>query len=225
MKTLIEIANTSNWDWIDRDGGYEGRIEREEITDILPDQFIVFYFTTTGPDHLHDEVVELGAIKATPKSNNHIAIHALIKQQKRLSINVIAETGITRNMVENHGTNLYEAMTDFVEFCGDLPLVTYDAKHNKDFLRSSLLRASLMKDTPRHEFNTMGIHGSDAGRPVVCVLDMARRAWPYQESHELTDLVKMLDGRTAMSESYSLQKCELAFFVYAQAAKELDSPA
>jgi DNA polymerase-3 subunit epsilon len=119
------------------------------------------------------EIIEFGAIRVNRDSDTHTAFRALVKPGKRIPSLITSITGITQAMVDKDGMPLPQALADFIEFIGNLPLVTYNAEFDIGFLQQAARRQG-------HHLNNR----------YTCALKMARAAWPGLPSYKLTDLAK-----------------------------------
>jgi DNA polymerase III epsilon subunit-like protein len=120
----------------------------------VPERFVAFDLETTGLDPLRHEIIEIGAKKRIPKRITQI-------------------NGISQDMVNQEGEPLQQALAGFVEFIGDLPLVSFNAEFDMGFL-----------------LNAAAQHNMIIKNEVSCSLKMARRAWPGLNSYRLSDLAK-----------------------------------
>lgn len=109
-------------------------------------------------------------------------------------------------MLERDGDSLYEVMSVFSRFIGDLRLVFYNAPFDYAFLRSAAHRFDMTIDNPI----------SDA-------LDMMRRAYPNLKSYKLVDLAKMSKSVKFDTKSHhrAINDCILTMHFYGLAATEL----
>lgn len=174
---------------------------------VLPERFVVFDMETTGlkPD-LH-EIIEIGAIRANRDSEEHDTFHALILPAKKLPKKITEITGITQNMIEKDGEPLASALSRFIEFIGDLPLVSFNAEFDMAFLRNAISQSQT---------------GVLINNRVSCALEMARRAWPGRKSYRLSDLAR--DGKLSTEGTHrALGDCQRALIVYTAAASKLRS--
>jgi len=170
---------------------------------ILPEQFIVLDLETTGLNPEIDEIIEFGAIRVNRDQNNHTTFSTLVKPEGKVPRPITEITGITQGMVDNEGLPLAEAMPQFVEFIGDLPLVTFNADFDMGFLQNAAKRQGL---TIKNRY--------------TCALKMARRAWPGLPSYRLVALAKM--GNLPDEDTHrALGDCKRALIVFASAVKEI----
>jgi DNA polymerase-3 subunit epsilon len=67
---------------------------------ILPEQFVVVDFETTGLDADKHEIIEIGAVRVNRDSNMHKTFSALIKPKNKVPKKIAEMTGITNEMLE-----------------------------------------------------------------------------------------------------------------------------
>jgi len=170
---------------------------------LLPEQFVVVDIETTGLEPEKHEIIEICAIKVNRDSKVHTTFSALVKPEKKASKKITELTGITNEMLESEGEKLESAMTEFLNFVGDLRLVYYNAPFDHTFLTNA---ANLIEKKIEN--------------PVSCALDMSRRAWPELKSYKLANLAAM-GGLNTNGNHRALKDCELTMTVYAAAATKL----
>ena len=170
----------------------------------LPESFVIFDFETTGLDADRHEIIEIGAIRANKNSHNYDTFQTFIKNKKKLSKTIVNLTGITDDQLARSGDSPLQALTDFRNFVGVLPMIAYNLQFDKQFLDRSCEREGLS----RFE-NEMG-----------CALVLARSAWPQRKSYRLTDLAS--DGGLSTQDSHrALGDCQRTLIVYSAAASKL----
>lgn len=89
---------------------------------------------TTGLDADTCEIIEIGAIKTR---NWEIAetYSVLVKPREALSPSITALTGITQDILTQEGQPLQAALSGFLQFVGEIPVVSHNAKFDFAFLR------------------------------------------------------------------------------------------
>lgn len=175
---------------------------------ILPEQFIVFDLETTGLKPETHEIIEIGAIRVNRDSEHHVTFQTLIRPRKKIPKKITEITGITQEMADKQGQLIEQALPKFIDFIGDLPLVSFNAEFDMAFLKNAMKQVQ-----PRTSIRNK----------VSCALKMARRAWPDRKSYKLTDLAK--DGGLSSAGTHrALGDCERAMIVYVAAASRLGSP-
>jgi DNA polymerase III epsilon subunit family exonuclease len=194
------IAAAIIYIWIKR------KTSRSDLS-ILPERFVVFDLETTGLKPDTHEIIEIGAIRVNRDSDNHDTFQALIRPSKKIPKKITEITGITQDMVEKDGYFLETALSQFIEFVGDLPLVSFNAEFDMAFLKAAVNKTKA---------------GALANNRVSCALKMARRAWPGRKSYRLTDLAKD-GGLSAEGTHRALGDCKRTMIVYTAAAAELKS--
>ena len=173
------------------------------LSALLPENFIVLDLETTGFNSANDEIIEIGAIRVNLGSENHDTFSTLVKPQKKIPKKITGITGITQEMIDAEGTESKEALAGFIQFIGDLPLVTYNAEFDMAFLYSAAKK-----------------HGFAINNKYTCALKRARRAWPGRESYRLVDIAK--DGKLSDEDTHrALGDCKRALIVFTAATSEL----
>lgn len=170
---------------------------------ILPERFIIFDLETTGLNPDRNKIIEIGAIRVHRDSNRHDTFQALIKIKGSVPAKITDITGITTEMLMADGDPIEQSLNDFLEFIGDLRLVSFNAPFDVGFMNAALVSCG----KPRLK------------NPVSCALDMSRRAWPGRRSYKLKDLAK--DAKLGTQNHRALGDCQLAMLVYAGAVNEL----
>lgn len=171
----------------------------------IPERFVVFDLETTGLDPHTDEIIEIGAIRWDQRTGSEEPFSVLVRPRQALSRYISELTGITSSMLDAEGVRIEDALLQFQDFIGELPLVSYAAGFDMGFLEKAL-RAS----DPQLE-----LHNS-----VCCAMQLARRAWPFLPSFRLTDVA----GNGASFEQAAhraLGDCERALLVYRAAVQEI----
>jgi len=185
------------------DVGSSGSDMSEAFLSAVPQKFVVFDLETTGLDAVRHEIIEIGAIRVNRDSNIHDTFQALVKPMKRIPKKITLINGISQDMVDHEGEPLETALREFVDFIGDLPLVSFNADFDMEFLQNAAQRHNLV-----------------IRNKVSCALKMARRAWPGRQSYRLCDLAR--DGNLLEEDTHrALSDCKRTMFVYSGAATEL----
>ena len=169
----------------------------------LPEQFVVFDLETTGLDPRKHEILEFGAIRVNRDSINHDTFQSLVKPSRKVPKKITELTGINQAMLDAEGVPIESALREFLNFVGDLHLVSFNADFDMAFLQSTATK-----------------HSISIGNPVSCALKMSRRAWPGRKSYRLADLAK--DGNLKSDGTHrALGDCQRALIVYTAAASKL----
>lgn len=172
---------------------------------MLPEQFIVLDFETTGLKPEAHQIIEVGAIRVNRDSSEHESYQSLIKLQPgtRLSAKITEITGLTRDELEAKGESLADVLPELKEFIGDLSIVAYNADFDRGFLKAAARS-----------------HGIRFQNRWVCALEMAKLAWPNLKSHSLK-AVSEVGGISTKGHHRALKDCQLALNVYCAAASIL----
>lgn len=143
------------------------------LSAFLPKEFVVLDLETTGLSSALNEIIEIGAIRAALGSATHTTFQTLVIPQREMGTEITCLTGITQRMLDRDGRPAEQALGEFAEFIGDLPLVTFNAPFDMGFL-----------------WNAGKRHGISIRNKYSCALQLSRRAWPELASHKLTHLAK-----------------------------------
>ncbi len=169
----------------------------------LPEKFVVLDLETTGLSPQMNEIIEIGAIRAALGVGTHATFQTLVIPQREITEEISRINGITQRMVDRDGRPADLSLREFVEFIGDLPLVTYNAPFDMGFLRI-----------------TGGKHGIEIKNRCACALQMSRRAWPNLRSHRLPDLARWA-GLPEDGTHRALGDCERALRIFIAAVSEI----
>lgn len=166
---------------------------------LLPEHFVFLDLETTGLSPDVDEIIEIGAIRFNRDGLYHATFSTLVKPEKLIPSRITEITGITQLMINESGIPLAEALSGFVEFIGDLPLVTFNAAFDMGFL-----------------WNAAKQQGFAIENRYACALQLSRRAWPGLPSHRLVDLAKI--GNLSDEDTHrALGDCKRAAIIFASA--------
>ena len=102
----------------------------------IDEDIIVFDIKTTGDSHETERIIEIGAVKM---HNMEVVdeFNTFVNPCKNIPDNITERTGITNEIVAGAASEA-EAISSFMEFCGDAPLIA----HNADFDMSSFIRSA-----------------------------------------------------------------------------------
>jgi DNA polymerase-3 subunit epsilon len=152
-----------------------------DLHDLLPREFVILDLETTGLSRVHDEIIEIGAIRVDLDGVDREdraecpVFQTLVKPLNGIPEGATKINGITQEMLDQEGIELKEAMQQFMEFVGDLPLVTYNAALDMGFLWKAAERCDL---TLSNRYD--------------CALKRTRRAFPDLPNHKLTYIAELL---------------------------------
>lgn len=171
---------------------------------MLPEQFVVYDLETTGLNSETHEIIEIGAIKANRDSGLHVTFQTLVMPVGRISAKISQITGLDRAALKSNGIPIKEAIENFVEFVGDLPMIAYNEQFDRGFLE-----------------NACKLHGLPMFKnKSYCALKMARRAWPKRGGYKLSSLAA--DGGLSMTDEHrALGDCKRTLMVFVAAAQVL----
>ncbi|MDD6023107.1 MAG: 3'-5' exonuclease [Oscillospiraceae bacterium] len=108
--------------------------------------FVCLDFETTGLSCNHDCVTEIGAVKVID-GELVSKFSTLVNPGRPIPPRVVALTGITNDMVEDH-PRIEEILPLFLGFLGNLPLVCHNAKFDCKFLERDLAKTFRTIENP-----------------------------------------------------------------------------
>lgn len=135
-------------------------------------KFIAFDLETTGIKPKEDMIVEIGAV-LFDGNRAMKGYGVLINPGVPIPPDASAVNGITNEMVAGK-PKIAEVLTDFTDFCGDLPLVAHNAPFDFKFL---------LEDIKLH-------HSTAPTGVVLDTLPLARKVFPGLPNYKLGTLVR-----------------------------------
>lgn len=142
-----------------------------------PDTYVVVDLETTGKNHFHDEITEIGAIKyVSGKEAGRFQV--LIKTEVEIPAKVEKLTGISNDLLRMFGVSPKEAYESFQAFVGNEIIVG----HNFTTFDSKFLEDAYMRELHCHFPNDF-----------IDTLYLARKVLPDLPGHNLEYLSKKYD--------------------------------
>ena len=108
----------------------------------LPATYVVVDVETTGLSDVKHEIIEIGAIKVKNRVIE-ARFHSLVKAKTGIPQAIQKLTGISDEMLRREGKELHEVLPQFLEFTGDLPVVSHNAEFDYKFLRAACRECDL----------------------------------------------------------------------------------
>lgn len=155
--------------------------------------YVVVDIETTGTQPLKSDIIEIGAVYI----ENHQVVKkysSLVKPDESISEYIESITGINNEMVSNERP-IEEVLPEFLEFCGDVPLVG----HNLIIFDYRMLKVKATR--LGYEFN----------KEAVDTLVVARQLLSYLPSRKLGDLcehyeIDLVNAHRAYDDAYATYK-------------------
>ena len=108
------------------------------------DTYIALDLETTGLSPSMDRILEIGAVKVV---NGQIleTYETLVNPERKIEKRIEELTGITDEMA-SEGIDTRKAVTELVEFCGDLPLLGHNILFDYSFVKQNAMNLNLTFD-------------------------------------------------------------------------------
>jgi len=139
----------------------------------LSDTFIAFDIETTGLSPLNEEITEIAAVRITNMEMGE-TFHTYVNPQKPIPLEITRLTGISDKTVENAPT-IDTVLPQFLDFCGDDPLVAHNASFDMSFIKSACRRFDI-----------------DKSFVSIDTLEISRILMPELSKHKLDSVAKGL---------------------------------
>ena len=150
--------------------------KRSNDSVLLDNEYVVFDLETTGFNAANgDSIIEIGAVKL---KNGEITskFDRLVKPPQPISERITKVTSITNEMVADC-PNEEEAVKEFIEWVGDLPMVAHNAKFDTSFLEQAYKKYHLGEYT----------------NPIIDTLALSRTLDQDASKHGLSAITKRYD--------------------------------
>lgn len=144
----------------------ETPVVRGDLKTSLNSEFIAFDIETTGLSAVNDEITEIGAVLWSEGEIKN-TFSTFVNPRKPIPPKITSLTGITNEMLKD-APLLDEALSRFLEFVGDRPLVAHNADFDIGFIREAL------RKTDREQKLTS-----------VDTLELSRALLPELKKHKL----------------------------------------
>lgn len=110
-------------------------------TNRIDRNYIAVDVETTGLDPKRDKIIEIGAIRVL--DGVEVArFHTMVNPHRTLEPRITELTGITDEMVED-APDIGDSIGNFIEFCGQLPLLGHHVIFDYSFLKRAAVNAGL----------------------------------------------------------------------------------
>ncbi|PTM58967.1 DNA polymerase III catalytic subunit PolC type [Desmospora activa DSM 45169] len=150
-------------------------VMNEEKRLLKEDTYVVFDVETTGLSAMHDEIIELAAVKV---ENGAIVdrFESFVNPHRPLSATITELTSITDDMVKD-APDLDAVLPDYLNFIEGTVLVAHNARFDMGFLQAGAKK----------------IGREPVKNPVIDTLELGRLLYPRLKNHRLNTLCKQFD--------------------------------
>lgn len=106
------------------------------------DSYIAVDLETTGLNPKTEKIIEIGALRVIC-GKEAAQFHQLVNPRRKLPPDIIKLTGITDEMVEEC-PGIEEIIEEFIQFCGDLPLLGHHVLFDYSFLKRAAVNQGIL---------------------------------------------------------------------------------
>lgn len=151
----------------------EVKIDVQESLRVFSGDFVIADLETTGLRPDSDAIIELGAIKIRNGFAEYERFSTLVFSDSEIPNEITQLTGITDSKLGKDVAKLSQAIHDFQNFVGELPVFFHNAAFDRSFLQSAFKKIGLNFDM--RIFDTLGLF---------------RNTWPELPNHKLQGLCR-----------------------------------
>jgi len=141
--------------------------------EVFPEGVVIFDLETTGLSALLNNILEIGALKLTPKGLTTFS--TLVNPEVEIPPANTAIHGITGDMVKDSPT-IKEVLPKFMEFVGDLTLVAHNAQFDLGFIT--------------YDLHMLGLPFGNSD--IYCTVKLSRLVFTDFSTHRLGHLAEKL---------------------------------
>lgn len=103
--------------------------------------YIAVDIETTGLNAKTEKIIEIGAVRVID-GRETAQFHSMVNPHRALETRIIELTGITDEMVE-HAPDIGDIIGEFLDFCGELPLLGHQILFDYSFLKRAAVNEKL----------------------------------------------------------------------------------
>jgi DNA polymerase-3 subunit alpha (Gram-positive type) len=156
---------------------------------------VLFDIETTGLDPVANEITEIGALLIKGSELKDMFC-TLIKPQTPISAEITRLTGIDDELVKDAPT-ISEALPQFLNFVGPLPLIAHNADFDVSFIREQVRK----------------VKGIELPNSIYCTLKLSRKILPGLKNYKLHTIGEHF-GLTVANRHRAIGDAELTFQVW-----------
>ncbi len=181
--------------------GYAKLQKASQDIHTYPEDYVIIDIETTGLSETQDEIIEIGALKII-QGEVKDRFQRLVICNQEIPEFIVKLTGIDDELLDTEGIELEDALSEFMDFIEDYPLIAHNIPFDLGFIHQNCRECNL--PIPKNKtFDT---------------LEMARRFYPKAQSHKLTAMLEYL-GITPHPPHRSMTDCENIFMLYQKIVK------
>ncbi len=134
-------------------------------------RYVIFDLETSGLNAQSHSIIEIAAVRyINDEPVEKFETLVRLPKNKKLPPSIIELTGITNEMLDRDGTELEQAIIDFIKFIGEDCIMSYNIEFDAEFLYAA--------------------YGRKIANKNRCIYKMARSKWKNRRSYKLVDLLE-----------------------------------
>jgi DNA polymerase III epsilon subunit-like protein/cbb3-type cytochrome oxidase subunit 3 len=154
-------------------------------------RYVIFDFETSGLNAQIHSIIEIAAVRyINDEPVEKFETLVRLPKNKKLPPSISELTGITTEMLDSDGSELEQAISDFIKFIGDDCIMSYNFEFDSAFLYAACGRKIANKSR--------------------CIYKMARSKWRNRSSYKLVDLLETECMTTVTTAHRAMQDVEHA---------------
>lgn len=144
------------------------RRAREQFLGLRGLNAVIVDIETTGLEPAGAEITEIAGLRIE-KGEIVDVFSTLVKISGEVPPEIVKLTGITKEMLEETGEVKQKALSSFLDFIGDRPIIAHNTEFDVPFLNHHLHKS----------------FGRTIAGPLICTLKLSRKLLPSLPSHRL----------------------------------------
>lgn len=170
-------------------------------------EYLAVDLETTGLDPKRDKIIEIGAVHVA--DGKEIArFHTMVNPHREMEVRITELTGITNEMVER-APDIGDIIGEFLDFCGNLPLLGHHVIFDYSFLKRAAVNTGL--DFEKNGIDTLKLcrifmpEGERKNLAAACAFFEIRREGAHRALGDARDAHALFQ---ALAERYGAERPE-----------------
>lgn len=131
VKPKLGFSNASKYHEARKHRHLKGQVSAKPIES---KQFAVLDLETTGLDPTQDEILSIGIVKQGQLTSEQ-SLEIFVNGNQKIKPTIQQLTGITSEYLKENGVLISDAIAEFKDFVGELPILGYNVNFDEKFVR------------------------------------------------------------------------------------------